>query len=177
MRQTTSLTCLHFCGYALLGLTRDWSRQGGFLLLEQLDCAALKHRKLCRDVLGKRQWMEWGKSHILPPFSHSAHAWQEPAVENIWGPDTMSLCDTITSESISGQSFSSHHLSAQHSFTQPAKNSLSEYFPYHTSLLMNSVQLSGSLQCHEQSTSLCGQEGRSQANCSCRGGQQLFAVP
>lgn len=69
MRQTTSLTCLHFCGYALFGLTRDWSRQGGFLLLEQLDCAALKHRKLCRDVLGKRQWMEWGKSHSSPLFS------------------------------------------------------------------------------------------------------------
>lgn len=60
------------------------------------------------------------------------------------------------------------------------KKSLSDYFPYHISLLIISVQLSGSLQGFEQSTFGAGGQVPSQqgqTNCSCGEGQQLLAVP
>lgn len=58
------------------------------------------------------------------------------------------------------------------------KQSLSDYFPYHISLLIISVQLSGSLQGFEQSTfGAGGQVPSQQTNCSCGEGQHLLAVP
>lgn len=129
-KQTTSLIHLMFCGYAHPGLTRDQSRQAGIFAPGTAGvCCSQTHKAVQRHP--KKENMDGAvKVHLLSSSSHYAHAQQELAAESNRGPRTMSLWDTVSHLSVSSQPCSSHHLSAQHSSPQPAKN------PYQTTSLI-----------------------------------------